>query len=94
MDEPAPGGAVPPLREEIDRLDGEIVRLVTARVDSAASLADARLQAGGTRAVLKDELDVVARFGALGHEGHRLALVLLALSRNRSMGSAGRRGAS
>jgi chorismate mutase len=69
------------LRDEIDRLDSEILRLVKRRAEVSRIIGAARLAAGGTRIVLNRENDVLARYRELGHEGRQLAMALLSLGR-------------
>lgn len=72
------------LRDEIDWLDDEILRLVKRRVDVAQEIGAARMAAGGTRIVYNREMDVLARYsGELGPDGRQLALALLNLGRGR-----------
>lgn len=69
------------LREEIDWLDAEILRLVKRRAEVSRSIGAARMAAGGTRIVVNREMDVLARYRDLGPEGRRIAMALLALGR-------------
>jgi len=71
------------LREEIDFLDGEILRLVKRRVEVSKTIGAARMAAGGTRIVYNREMDVLARYRELGPEGRQLAMALLNLGRGR-----------
>jgi len=71
------------LREEIDQLDAEILRLVKRRVEVSRTIGAARLAAGGTRIVHNREMDVLARYRELGEEGRQLAMALLNLGRGR-----------
>ncbi|HEV7908212.1 MAG TPA: chorismate mutase [Pseudonocardiaceae bacterium] len=69
------------LRQEIDHLDAEILRLVQRRVEVSKIIGAARMAAGGTRIVHNREIDVLNRYKALGPEGKELAMVLLRLGR-------------
>ncbi|MEU3621610.1 chorismate mutase [Amycolatopsis coloradensis] len=71
------------LRQEIDWLDGEILRLVKRRVEVSKTIGAARMAAGGTRIVYNREMDVLARYRELGPEGRQLAMALLNLGRGR-----------
>jgi chorismate mutase len=71
------------LREEIDWIDAEILRLVKRRVEVSQLIGAARMAAGGTRIVHNREIDVLARYRELGPEGRQLAMVLLNLGRGR-----------
>ncbi len=71
------------LREEIDQLDAEILRLVRRRTEISRNIGAARMAAGGTRIVHSREMAVLARFGELGPEGRDLAMLLLRLGRGR-----------
>jgi chorismate mutase len=68
-------------REEIDKLDAEILRLVQYRTKVSRSIGAARLATGGPRIVYKQEMAVLARFRELGSEGTDLAMLLLRLGR-------------
>lgn len=71
------------LREEIDWIDAEILRLVKRRVEVSQLIGAARMAAGGTRIVHNREIDVLARYRELGPEGRQLAMALLNLGRGR-----------
>lgn len=71
------------LREEIDWLDSEILRLVKRRVEVSKTIGAVRMAAGGPRIVYNREMDVLARYRELGPEGRQLAMVLLNLGRGR-----------
>ncbi|MBA0124810.1 chorismate mutase [Haloechinothrix sp. YIM 98757] len=71
------------LRDEIDWLDDEILRLIKRRVDVSRQIGAARMAAGGTRIVYNREMDVLTRYGELGPEGRQLAMALLNLGRGR-----------
>ena len=69
------------LREEIDHLDAELLRLVKRRVEVSKIIGAARMAAGGTRIVHNREIDVINRYKDLGPEGRDLAMILLKLGR-------------
>ena len=75
------GTDIAELREEIDWLDAEILRLVKRRAEVSQTIGAARMAAGGTRIVVNREMDVLARYRELGPEGRRIAMALLALGR-------------
>ncbi|KOX17237.1 chorismate mutase [Saccharothrix sp. NRRL B-16348] len=69
------------LRQEIDHLDAELLRLVKRRVEISKIIGAARMAAGGTRIVHNREIDVINRYKDLGPEGRDLAMILLKLGR-------------
>jgi chorismate mutase len=69
------------LRQEIDWLDSEILRLVKRRTEISKTIGAVRLANGGPRLVLNRENDVLARYRDLGKEGQQLAMALLSLGR-------------
>lgn len=69
------------LRQEIDHLDAELLRLVKRRVEVSRTIGAARMAAGGTRIVHNREIDVLNRYKELGPEGRDLAMILLKLGR-------------
>ncbi|WP_370946523.1 chorismate mutase [Amycolatopsis sp. cg5] len=71
------------LRQEIDWLDAEILRLIKRRVEVSKTIGAARMAAGGTRIVYNREMDVLARYRELGPDGRQLAMALLNLGRGR-----------
>ncbi|WP_020662695.1 chorismate mutase [Amycolatopsis benzoatilytica] len=77
------GEDISALREEIDFLDTEILRLVKRRVEVSKTIGAARMAAGGTKIVYNREMDVLARYRELGPEGRQLAMLLLNLGRGR-----------
>lgn len=82
-DAPAPPPEIGQLRQEIDRLDAEILRLVKRRTEVSRTIGATRMASGGTRIVVNREMDVLARYRELGPEGRQLAMVLLNLGRGR-----------
>lgn len=71
------------LREEIDWLDTEILRLVKRRVEVSKAIGSIRIAGGGPRIVVSREMDVLNRYRELGPEGRALAMALLNLGRGR-----------
>lgn len=71
------------LRKEIDVLDTKILELVQRRTEVSRLIGKARMAAGGTKIVYSREMDVIARYRALGNEGRELAMLLLRLGRGR-----------
>ena len=71
------------LREEIDRLDAEILAAVKRRAEVSRQIGKARMASGGTRLVHSREMQVIARYSELGPEGKDLAMLLLRLGRGR-----------
>jgi chorismate mutase len=82
-DAAVPAEDISALREEIDWLDKEILRLVKRRVEVSKTIGAVRMAAGGTRIVYNREMDVLARYRDLGPEGRQLAMALLNLGRGR-----------
>jgi chorismate mutase len=71
------------LRQEIDRLDAEILAAVKRRAEVSQEIGKARMATGGTRLVHSREMQVIERYSALGPEGKDLAMLLLRLGRGR-----------
>jgi chorismate mutase len=69
------------LRQEIDALDKELLRLVKRRAEVSKVIGAARMAAGGTRIVHNREIDVLNRYKELGPDGKDLAMILLRLGR-------------
>lgn len=69
------------LREEIDRLDAEILAAVKRRTEVSRIIGRTRMASGGPRLVHSREMKVLERFSELGREGHTLAMLLLRLGR-------------
>ncbi len=80
--EPTPD--IDDLRQEIDRLDAEILAAVKRRTEVSKLIGKARMASGGTRLVHSREMKVIDRFiAAIGPEGKDLAMILLRLGRGR-----------
>jgi chorismate mutase len=71
------------LRQEIDRLDAEILGAVKRRAEVSKEIGKARMASGGTRLVHRREMKVIERYSELGPEGKDLAMLLLRLGRGR-----------
>lgn len=71
------------LRQEIDRLDAEILDAVKRRAEVSKEIGKARMASGGTRLVHSREMEVIDRYSELGPEGKDLAMLLLRLGRGR-----------
>ncbi len=81
--ETEPVADIDDLRQEIDRLDAEILAAVKRRTEVSKLIGRARMASGGTRLVHSREMKVIERFSELGPEGKDLALLLLRLGRGR-----------
>jgi chorismate mutase len=71
------------LRQEIDRLDAEILAAVKRRTEVSQSIGRARMASGGTRLVHSREMKVIERYSQLGQDGKDLAMLLLRMGRGR-----------
>lgn len=69
------------LRQEIDRLDSEILAAIKRRSEVSRIIGQTRMASGGPRLVHSREMKVLDRFSELGREGHTLAMLLLRLGR-------------
>jgi chorismate mutase len=78
-----PSEDVTALRQEIDRLDTDILRLIQRRTEVSRQIGAIRRAEGGPRIVLSREQAVLARFRELGPEGRELGMMLLRLGRGR-----------
>jgi chorismate mutase len=79
--EPVPD--IDDLRQEIDKLDAEILEAVKRRTEVSKLIGKARMASGGTRLVHSREMKVIERYSQLGPEGKDLAMLLLRLGRGR-----------
>ena len=82
-DDPLSEAEIQQLRQEIDRLDSEILAAVKRRAEVSRLIGKTRMASGGTRLVHTRELKVYERFAELGEEGRMLASLLLRLGRGR-----------
>lgn len=71
------------LREEIDRLDAQILATVKQRAEVSQAIGKVRMASGGTRLVHSREMKVIERYSELGPDGKDLAILLLRLGRGR-----------
>ena len=81
--EAAPVSDIDDLRQEIDRLDAEILAAVKRRTEVSKLIGQARMASGGTRLVHSREMKVIERYSELGPEGKHLAMLLLQMGRGR-----------
>ena len=73
---------IPSLRNEIDHLDAEIIRLIKRRAEVSGIVGKVRMANGGTKIVHNREIDILARYrDGLGPEGNDVALILLRMGR-------------
>ena len=71
------------LRQEIDRLDAEILDAVKRRAEVSKEIGKARMASGGTRLVHSREMEVIERYSELGPDGKDLAMLVLRMGRGR-----------
>lgn len=70
------------MRERIDEIDSELVRLWMERAALSRQVGATRVASGGTRLVLSREREILDRFrDALGTDGTQLALLILRAGR-------------
>ncbi len=81
VDLPTTEAEIDALRQEIDRLDAEILAAVKRRSEVSQIIGRTRMASGGPRLVHSREMKVLERFSDLGKEGHTLAMLLLRLGR-------------
>ena len=82
-DDPLSEAEIRELRQEIDRLDAEILDAIQRRSEISRRIGRTRMRSGGTKLVHTRELKVYERFSVLGQEGQTLAGMLLRLGRGR-----------
>ena len=83
-DDPLSDTEIQRYREEINRLDREILDAVKRRSDISKAIGKTRMGSGGTRLVYTRELAIINQFREeLGEEGPALANILLRLGRGR-----------
>ena len=78
-----PSADITALRDEIDQLDADILRLIKRRTEVSRQIGAIRRAEGGPRIVLSREQAVLTRFRDLGPEGRELGMMLLRLGRGR-----------
>jgi chorismate mutase len=76
---PEAAAEIEALRDRIDDLDQEILRLVEERIALARLAAETRLRSGGPRVVHQRELSVLRTYCKLGDGGRDLGLLVLRL---------------
>jgi chorismate mutase len=70
------------IRERIDEIDAELIRLWQERAALSRQVGATRVASGGTRLVLSREREILDRFrDALGADGTQLALLILRAGR-------------
>ncbi|GLZ76446.1 hypothetical protein Afil01_12530 [Actinorhabdospora filicis] len=75
---PASELGIDDLRDRIDTIDAELIRLWQERSALSQEVGKARMASGGTRLVLAREREILSRFReALGADGTQVALLLL-----------------
>jgi chorismate mutase len=69
------------LRQEIDRLDTEIIELIQKRTDASRQIGRIRKNVGGPRIVPEREAQIRERYAHLGQPGEQIISALLILGR-------------
>ncbi|HLU29546.1 MAG TPA: chorismate mutase [Glycomyces sp.] len=70
------------LRDQIDQLDAEIVRLWKERAGLSKRIGEIRMAEGGTRLVLDRERAILEKYRqALGEDGTQIAMLILRAGR-------------
>ena len=82
-DDPLSDAEIQRYREEINRLDREILDAVKRRSDISKAIGKTRMGSGGTRLVYTRELAIINQFREELEEGPALANILLRLGRGR-----------
>lgn len=83
-DDPLSDAEIQAYREEINRLDREILDAVKRRTKISHAIGRTRMGSGGTRLVHTREVAIINQFREeLGEEGPNLAAILLRLGRGR-----------
>lgn len=77
------GRGIDQMRQEIDVIDAELVRLIQRRTELSRAIGAARASEGGTRIVYSREMKILDRFAALGPAGTDLGMLLLSLGRGK-----------
>ncbi len=77
------GATIPEMRDEIDTIDAELVRLIKRRTELSHAIGNTRASEGGTRIVYSREMQVLERFAELGSAGTDLGMLLLSLGRGK-----------
>lgn len=83
-DDPLSDAEIQQYREEINRLDAEIIAAVRRRTRISQAVGRTRMGSGGTRLVHTREVAIINHFrDELGEEGPALAAILLRMGRGR-----------
>lgn len=83
-DDPLSDSEIQRYREEINRLDLEILELVKRRAQISQAIGKTRMGSGGTRLVHTREVAIINQFrDAIGEEGPALAGILLRMGRGK-----------
>lgn len=83
-DDPLSDAEIQKYREEINRLDREIIDAVQRRTRISRTIGRTRMSSGGTRLVHTREVAIINQFREeLGEEGPALAGILLRLGRGK-----------
>jgi len=80
---PEAAASIDELRQEIDRLDAQILAAVKRRTEVSRTIGKLRMASGGTRLVHSREMKVIERYSELGPDGKDLAMLLLRMGRGR-----------
>lgn len=83
-DDPLSDAEIQKYREEIDRLNREILDAVKRRTQIAQVIGKTRMESGGTRLVHTREVAIINQFrDEIGEEGPALAAILLRMGRGK-----------
>ncbi|WP_293955271.1 chorismate mutase [uncultured Corynebacterium sp.] len=83
-DDPLSDAEIQKYREEIDRLNREILDAVKRRTTVSQAIGKTRMESGGTRLVHTREVAIINQFrDEIGEEGPALAAILLRMGRGR-----------
>ncbi|MBZ8176314.1 chorismate mutase [Corynebacterium poyangense] len=83
-DDPLSDAEIQRYREEINRLDAEIIAAIKRRTEISQAVGKTRMGSGGTRLVHTREVAIINHFrDELGQEGPALAAILLRMGRGR-----------
>ncbi|MEZ2122469.1 MULTISPECIES: chorismate mutase [unclassified Corynebacterium] len=83
-DDPLSDAEIQRYRQEIDRLDSEIIAAVKRRREISQAIGKTRMGSGGTRLVHRREVAIINQFrDEIGEEGPALAGILLRMGRGK-----------
>lgn len=83
-EDPLSDAEIQAYREEINRLDNQLLEIVKRRTAISKAVGKTRMGSGGTRLVHTREVAIINRFREeIGEEGPALAAVLLRMGRGR-----------